>query len=519
MNQNYILNVDSDFFPDPDEQVMDSIFKQYEKVIVESLITSFGLDFIIKDQHGGDVDTIHNVRQIGKDEKMTYKNEQNRKNYNNNGEYNSYEYHHHSDYINKNRDIKNKKTNGELKDAYTGKNIGPDQKSDLDHVVSAKEIHDDRGRVLAGLNGADLANSDSNLQATTPGINRSKKADDMNTYIEKNKDKFTKQEKDKMKKVDKQARKEYDAKIAKEYYTSKKFAKDVGIAAGNVGIKMGARQALGFIFSEIWFAIKEEFYSFSEEFEFEKLLKSIGNGIKKGFQRAKENYKELMSKVLEGALAGALSSLTTTLCNIFFTTAKNVVKIIRQTYASLVQAVKILFINPDNLPFGERMRAVVKILATGATVVLGSLVSEAIGKTSIATIPVIGEVIQNFCGALITGILSCSLLYLLDRNESINKLVSFLNNLPPFSQEVDYFKRQAIYFEFYAAELMKIDIDKFKKEVDIYSEFCKKLEVVNDEYELNIMLKDILNNIGCKLPWKGDFNSFMSNKSAVLVFE
>ena len=51
-----------------------SIFQQYEKVIIDSLITSFGLDFIIQDQHGGDVDTIHNVRQIGVDELMKYKN-------------------------------------------------------------------------------------------------------------------------------------------------------------------------------------------------------------------------------------------------------------------------------------------------------------------------------------------------------------------------------------------------------------------------------------------------------------
>ncbi|MGL5369169.1 MAG: hypothetical protein ACRDAG_12810, partial [Cetobacterium somerae] len=432
MNQNYILNVDSDFFPEPEEQIMNSIFKQYEKVIVESLITSFGLDFIIRDQHGGDVDTIHNVRQIGKDEKMIYKNNQNKEDYNNNGEYNSYEYHHHPDYVKKNKDIKNKKIKGELKDNYTGKNIASDEKSDLDHVVSAKEIHGDRGRVLAGLNGADLANSDSNLQATTPGINRSKKADCMNAYIDKNKNKLTQQEKDKMKRADEESRKEYNVKITKEYYTSKKFAKDVGVAAGKVGIKMGARQVLGFIFSEIWFAVKEEFYNYSEEFEFENFLKSIGNSIKKGFQRAKEKYKELISKALDGALAGVLSSLTTTLCNIFFTTAKNVVKIIRQTYASLVQAIKILFINPDNLHFGERMRAVVKILAAGASVILGSLISEVIGKTSIAGIPIIGEIIQNFCGVLTTGILSCSLLYLLDRNESINKLVSFLNNLIPF---------------------------------------------------------------------------------------
>ena len=62
-------------------------------VLVESLISSFGLDFLIKDQHGGDVDTIHNVRQIGKDEQMTYKNAKNEKDYEQRGDYNSSMYH------------------------------------------------------------------------------------------------------------------------------------------------------------------------------------------------------------------------------------------------------------------------------------------------------------------------------------------------------------------------------------------------------------------------------------------
>ena len=48
------------FEPDTDDSLYVSIVGQYEKVIVESIISSFGLDMlIVKDQHGGDVDTIH----------------------------------------------------------------------------------------------------------------------------------------------------------------------------------------------------------------------------------------------------------------------------------------------------------------------------------------------------------------------------------------------------------------------------------------------------------------------------
>ncbi|MCH1966215.1 hypothetical protein [Paraclostridium sordellii] len=519
MNKSYVLNSSMDFYPDQCENVMDSIFKQYERVIIESLITSFGLDFIVKDRYGGDVDTINNVRKIGKDEEMIYKNKQNQIDYDNRGKYDSHAYHTNKAYKEKNKQVSMQKKEGTLIDAYTGESIGYNGKSDLDHVIAAKGIHEDAGRVLAELSGVDLANSNENLEATNPRTNRTKKADSMDDFLNKYGDEYTEYQKDKMKEKDAIARKLYEAKLAKEYYTSPKFAKDVAFFAGNVGVRMGLRQVLGFVFTEVWFTVKEEFNNLNGSFDFSELLTSIGNGIKRGFENAKEKYKELLAKFTDGVVAGSISSITTTMCNIFFTTAKNIVKIIRLTYASIVQAAKVLFINPDNLPFGERMRAIVKILATGASVVVGTTIGETIGKTPVGTIPVVGEIIQTFCGTLVTGIMSCSLLYFFDRSEIMNKLVSKLNNLNIFNTEVNYFYQQAEYFEKYAAELMSIDIEKFREETELYYSFACKIENAKSEMELNTMLKNILNTIGVKIPWEGDFDSFMSNKNAVLVFE
>ena len=102
-----------DNFYDPEEDIYSNIFSQYEDIIIQSLITSFGLDFLldkvgmIKDQHGGDVDTIHNVRQInGKDGPMQYKNKRNEEAYNNRGEYNYGDYHSDSRFKNKKSTIK-----------------------------------------------------------------------------------------------------------------------------------------------------------------------------------------------------------------------------------------------------------------------------------------------------------------------------------------------------------------------------------------------------------------------------
>ena len=99
----FIAELNNGFAPEPEENVFSSIWNEYERVIIQSLITSFGLDFLVHDNHGGDVDTIHNVRKIGKDPNMKYKNAQNQMDYANRGEYDTYAYHQDPRYIKINR--------------------------------------------------------------------------------------------------------------------------------------------------------------------------------------------------------------------------------------------------------------------------------------------------------------------------------------------------------------------------------------------------------------------------------
>lgn len=528
--------------PSPNENVMDSLFKQYERVIIESIITAFGLDMFIKDQHGGDVDTIHNVRQIGKDPDMKYKNAANQKAYESRGEYNKNKYHSDSRYRAVVNEAKKNLGNGQLtNDAYVeGNTVAPmrnnsiprNRQGELDHVVSTKEIHDDRGRVLADLDGINLANDPGNLRYTNAALNNNMRDKTIEEYIQwceehpdqvnwngKRGEPLPENVKQKLREEYARAKKEYDAKVAAAYYTSPKFWGDTAKAAGKVGLSMGLRQALGFVFTEVWFSVKAEFETLPQPFDFSDLLIAIGKGMKNGFESAKVKYKDIVAKFFSGAGAGILSSLTTTLCNIFFTTAKHAVRVIRQAYASLVEAVKVLFINPDNYLFGERMRAVAKILATGASVIVGVMVNEAIDDTPVRRIPVIGGIVSNFCGTLVTGLMTCSLLYFLDRNPLINKLVSALDKLPSISAELNYYREQAAMFEAYAAQLMEIDIQHFKAEVQTYQELVQDIDSCSNEAELNVKLKKVLRAVGVSLPWQGNFSEFMQNRNNRLVFE
>ena len=228
-----------------------------------------------------------------------------------------------------------------------------------------------------------------------------------------------------------------------------------------------------------------------------------------------KKYKEIMEKLQEGFVAGELSSITTTICNIFFTTAKNLVKCIRQVAASIVQAGKVLLFNPDNLMFGERIKTATVILSTGASVLVGTAVGEVISKTPIGVIPVIGTSVSIFCSSLVSGLLSCTLLVCLDRSKFINSIINALNAIP---SEANNYRKIAEAMEQLAAKFANLDIDKFKAETKKYASISSSISKANTEEELNHILMDAYRNSGISIPWKGDFDSFMSNKSNHLVF-
>lgn len=152
--------------------------EELEKTVVNSLATSFGLDFLLfQDKHGGDVNTVHNARN------GVWATEQEKQSFEQRGAYNPDPYHQHENYITTGRRDKATHLAGDLHDPYRNATLTAAQKRNLDHVISAKEIHDDAGRVLAGLDGVELANQSSNLQTTHECINKSKGQTPINDYL------------------------------------------------------------------------------------------------------------------------------------------------------------------------------------------------------------------------------------------------------------------------------------------------------------------------------------------------
>jgi hypothetical protein len=530
---------------DPNVSIMESLWSQYERVVIESIISSFGLGIFINDQDGGDVDTIKNVRDT-----KQFRNSKYQEKYDKyiKDRYDSSMFHMEDKYYEKTRDLMiEKQMEGKLKDVYTDQIIDKDDKFDLEHIISAKEIHDDMGRVLAGISPVRLANCKDNLDATDYSINRSKSDESMSDFIDRiakshdarisfiqklrakellndnekvvlnklEKLEIAYNNKEHLKEVDKTARQKYNDKLAKKYYKSKEFWTDTGTAALSLGAKMGIRQVFGFCFCEIWFSIKEELDKVGNNCEWNDLFNAIDLGIKNGINNVNSKYSVLLNKFKLGLESGITASLGMTLTNIFFTTSKNLVKNIRLSSTFVIQSGNIILFNPDDLDLGQRLREASIVIITGASVIIGSAVGESLRTSPIATIPEVGDIIIAFISALTSGIMSCTILCFLDRSKTIKQLLYFLDQIPT---EVNNYKEIAEYMEKYYAMLEKYDLEKFKNDISSIHNITNNINKIDSDDELNKYLLSVYDELNIPKPWTGDIDSFMSNKENYLKF-
>jgi len=535
MDSNDFISKSGDsFYPIKEETIFSSLMRRYKIVIIESLITAFGLDLMILDQHGGDVDTIHTVRQIDSDPDMEYKNPQNQANYENRGPYNRasvtgpgtrYQQMQHDA-----RKAYGEDNSNTVKDAYEDKELHflgrskerpTDKNANLDHVIPVKKIFDDRARTLSGILTEELANDKDNLQWTNEHLNKSMRDDMGEDYVSKHPE-LAESVKDNILRYQRQATDSYEKRLAKTYYLSSQFANDVYSAAGKTAAKMGARQAVGFMMSEIVFSVLEVIDQQTEENEFDMpvFLVNIAEAVKEGFKKAVQKYEDLFGRLIDGAVSGAMATLTTTIWNIFTTTAKDTVRIIRQSSVSLVKAGEVLFINPNDYLLGEKLCETAKILAMGGAVVAGTIVGETINKSPACALPYVGEAIQIFCSSFVTGTMTCTILLYFDRSKLVGKLAEQLDKTSVSKLLVRDFKEEAEEFEVYAAEIMSIDIEVFRKEVILFGDVFVRFEQAETEKEKNMILKEMYLSMGLKLPWSSfsSFEEFLSD-TETYVFE
>lgn len=509
--------------------------EELHQTVVKSFATSFGLDFLlIKDKVGGDIDTIHNARH------QVYATDKEREKFANRGDYDSTAYHHHENYIAINREGKAKREAGTLMDTYTGEIFAQNAKTNLDHIKSAKEVHDDPGRVLADLNGPDLANDPRNLTHTNETLNKAKGAKKMDAFVEKlsadyqanqleiaalrSQPSLTDKEQkrltslenkssadfDRMREADGKARKQYEDTINHAYYASSKFAKSVALASANNGLMMGTRQMLGLVLAEVWFEFRDRLPEIiarqRENFVASDLLSDMGDVLKAIWARIKAKFRTFLETFRDGVIGGILSSVTTTLFNIMFTTQKMMVRLIREMWNNLTQAFKIMVFNPQNLAPGELAKAVSKLIAAGVAVAAGVIINESLAKIMVFPF---GPELAAFCGALSTGLLTVVMNYFLEYSPMMQKLWTFLDKFKDkYQHALDYYRQVNAELDQFILALASLEFAMNDGEM---ASFSLQLEAVNSEVEHGLLLRDEIERRNIVLPFEaGDTDSVRS---------
>ena len=106
------------------------------------------------------------------------------------------------------------------------------------------------------------------------------------------------------------------------------------------------------------------------------------------------------------------------------------------------------------------------------------------------------------------------LLSLVFREVCIRLGISF-----PLQKQLDAYIRINEALTLYLSQLERIDIESFKKETEAYNQMLVLMEKTKNEDELNILLRNEYSKLGFKLPYEGNFDDFMKDKSSVLEFK
>ncbi|MEO9655499.1 hypothetical protein [Marinomonas sp.] len=418
--------------------------------IFDTITSQFGLaSLVIDSRDGGNVTTTHNF------EKGITSNAVDSKKYedfqsNNNGTKKWQDVRSETGYDSPLANLRKKafQENEVIIDQYTGKPLPKDGRTHIDHVVSAKEIERNAATNLhlSPEERAKLATQDENLAFTSGPANQSKGDKSMDEWLDGEHKKsggtnakYFDIDKEKAKAVDQKARKEINREINKA--AVKKYSKELLTTGAKDAAKIAAYSALGVIIREcikaIFDEIKATFSKFGEE-SFKSIFKRFKSRIKITIETIKSNWKDTLSGSIEAGVTAFLSNIVVFAINLFATTLKRFVSMIRAGFVSLVQAIKILVSPPSNMTKEESRYQALKILTAGligaASLALTELIEKFLlsipGIQPLMLFPLpsfggeqrtVSDAIAVTLSSIAGGLLTTIVLYMMDSFRNSNK--------------------------------------------------------------------------------------------------
>ncbi|QPH92453.1 hypothetical protein [Campylobacter concisus] len=342
-------------------------------------------------------------------------------------------------------------------DGYTNKKI-PKSYTDVEHIVSVKEIESNASNhlYLSVEQRAEIASSDKNLIYADRGVNRSKRDNNLKEWLEDGNPEYTS-------KVDKKvAMKKYDDAKKNEnkkrtIEALKKNSKELLQTGTKDAAKIAAYSAIGIILKDLVQGIMIELRLTFEK-RGDETLREIFNRFKdrvsKILVEIKSKWKDILAGSLEAGITAFLSNIVVFVVNLFATTLKRFVAIIRAGFVSLVQAIKILANPPADMPKDEINYQALKVLTAGLIGALSLGLTEGIEKlllsvpvlTPIMSLPLpfgdqtIGDAIAVTLSAMCGGLLTTVALYFMDKAQRETKESKIQIQLMAKSGEIVHMK-------------------------------------------------------------------------------
>lgn len=435
-----------------------------------------------------------------------------------------------------NKKMKDEHEKGVLKDEYTGKVLKPQDKANQDHVVSRKEIYENKRRKQANIKTEDLANKDINLRATNESLNKSKGAKSINEYIDPKKraerERSLKGQNERANsKIDKSNMSENEKKISKEKNNkrlqnkldAKKslmqdadkkarrsqnrdvrrgVAKQVGKKAGKDALKTMAIQALSSLLKEVMNGLVTFFKSESKSFKL--FLLEMKKSISNFFNKIEEFFKS--------GLKVGVSTIVSEIFGPIVSVFNKLVSVIKQSVSSFIDAIAYLKA-PENKykPFSIKVAQVGKIV-TGALTGITALVLGEVLEKSLMSFPImlieipflgtLANIIGLFLGSLVSGLIGAIVINLIDKYiakrqkaEIVIKKIDKANNILENQSKIlnikeaklninkDKFATAIIDRHNNAAEIFQQTLENTNSEFDTINENDKRIDKMLKELE------------------------------------
>lgn len=277
---------------------------------------------------------------------------------------------------------------------------------DIDHVYSVgSQYVDDLTALYCGSDKErfesdvrDILNSEDNFAPTDATTNRTRGEQDLSEFAEEHPELGL--DKDKIKAAEDKAGHNRDKHLLRNSLGEK--TKDFAVGLGKSTLAATGKVLIG---KGVKIAVSEMVIEFSKnkENEDEKLIDRLKRLWQRILDRVKQELSHIWDTIKQSVAANAISEIVNLIINYFVSTVKNIFKLIRCMFGSIINAFKIIF--DKSKPWDERVFEALKIISGGLAMASGALLNELLSKLISKYIPFLAPIAGDI-SAIISGIVS-----------------------------------------------------------------------------------------------------------------